>query len=398
MGKYKLLMKSIVFSTRSRRRFFTFVIVFSILSGMTILLLYYFDGFSREGLLRHRGVVIKADGMESIQLNQAQSDIQVTDGALVDGSEATIFYKYINFGANLRIFSISSKYPWAFHEIRPRDLVKGGFPNSDNEVLISNEASLTLDDVQSNLNIYTEPVVGTILKIGVSEALALEFKVSGIFKKPVPSNVNNDNREWLLITESAFDSLVDDLNPAPVVYVHAVTIIASGDVFSGAAYTNVDAIADVMDVRLSSTDFITEGGYTLKNEKDEQRSMAFLFLIFGLLGTFMVSTLYSYLITRFRRREVAVLKAMGYSKWDVRIVVLSEILVVAVTGFIIGIIAIQLAIWNPMARTSAYYYPILISSTSFLSFLAVVLSSVPGFFIISFRILSVRPIEIFKQK
>ena len=130
--------------------------------------------------------------------------------------------------------------------------------------------------------------------------------------------------------------------------------------------------------------------------KDEIRNMMFLSLIFGLFGTFVVSTLYSYLITRFRRREVAVLKAMGYSKWSVRIVVISEILVVAVTGFAIGLLGIQAFIY--LTRTSAYVYNIVISSTALLSFLAVVISCVPGFILITTRILGVRPIEIFRQK
>ncbi|MHA2156810.1 MAG: FtsX-like permease family protein, partial [Candidatus Hodarchaeales archaeon] len=133
-----------------------------------------------------------------------------------------------------------------------------------------------------------------------------------------------------------------------------------------------------------------------KSDKDELRNMMFLSLVFGLFGTFMVSTLYSYLITRFRRREVAVLKAMGYSKWSVRIVVLSEILVVAVTGFTLGLFSIQMFIY--LTRSSAYVYNIVISSTAILSFLAVVLSSVPGFILITTRILGVRPIEIFRQK
>jgi ABC-type antimicrobial peptide transport system permease subunit len=90
---------------------------------------------------------------------------------------------------------------------------------------------------------------------------------------------------------------------------------------------------------------------------------------------------------------------MGYSKWDVRIVVLSEILVVAVTGFAIGILGMQAYIY--LTRTGSYIFWIINpfgSPTAILSFLAVVLSCVPGFIIITARILRVRPIEIFRQK
>ena len=134
MGMYKILMKSIVFSTRSRRRFFTFVSVFTILSGATIILLYNFDNFSREGLLVHSGVVIKAHSMDTVTLAAAQVDVGVTDGNTRGSAKIVIFFKYVNFGTNIRIFSMNPKYSWAFDDIAPTDLEAGSFPNRDNEV------------------------------------------------------------------------------------------------------------------------------------------------------------------------------------------------------------------------------------------------------------------------
>ncbi|MHA2109670.1 MAG: FtsX-like permease family protein, partial [Candidatus Hodarchaeales archaeon] len=201
-------------------------------------------------------------------------------------------------------------------------------------------------------------------------------------------------------TEDAFLTLVDGSHlalDADEIFIHSITVIAGGDVFSGQTYSEVDRLyAELRPLSQGANPNFSVPQYTPKSAKDELRNMMFLSLVFGLFGTFMVSTLYSYLITRFRRREVAVLKAMGYSKWSVRIVVLSEILVVAVTGFTLGLFGIQMFIY--LTRSSAYVYNIVISSTAILSFLAVVLSSVPGFILITTRILGVRPIEIFRQK
>jgi len=398
MGKLKLFLKSVVFSTRSRRRFFTFVLVFSILSGATVILLSYFDNFSREGLLEHRGVVVKVSGFPTtpVTLQTVQGKIDPS----IAGAEAVIYYKYINFGTNLRIFSISPKYSWGFTELKPNTLTSGRFPTSTYEVLVSENALLPLEDSQGLFNIYTKPVTGTRFKLGIGVDSTFDLTVSGIFKKPVPSDVESDTLEWILLTEEAFNTLTDTDHlslSSSEIFVHSVTIIASGDVFSGDAYNNVDDLAAGLKDLESDVNYNTVE-FTSKTDKDEDRSMMFLSLLFGLFGTFMVSTLYSYLITRFRRREVAVLKAMGYSKMDVRIVVLCEILVVAVTGFLIGIFAIQLYLWNPLARQSSYVYLIILSPTALLSFLAVVISCVPGFILITTRILSVRPIEIFRQK
>lgn len=390
-------MKSIVFSTRSRRRFFTFVIVFSILSGATIILLSYFDNFSREGLLEHRGVVYKASTLGSVTYDDAKGDIKPD----TPGAEAVIYYRYVNFGSNLRICSIDTRYKWGFSEIKPNDLIAGNFPSGDRDVLVSDKLLLLLLDAQSPVNIYTKPVVGTKFKLGISEDTDFELKISGIFEKPEsPSHIADDSREWIFIPEESFEELIGgqnlgyDNNYPDLIYMHSISIIAGGDVFSGASYNNVDNIA----ANLGNLPGYDSPDFTSKTDKDEQRNMMFLSLIFGIFGTFMVSTLYSYLITRFRRREVAVLKAMGYSKMNVRIVVLCEILVVAITGFIIGLIMIQGFLWNPLARQSAYVYYIIFSSTALLSFLAVVISCIPGFVLITARILSVRPIEIFRQK
>ena len=405
MGLLKLLRKSIVFSTRSRRRFFTFVIVFAILSGATILLLSYFDNFARQELLTHRGVVLKATGFgtgPNIRLDAAETAI----GQNVIGAEAVIYFKYVNFGTSLRIFSIDPKYPWAFSEIKPNNLVSGSFPNSDDEVMVSEDIFVALEDDEAGDDVYlfTKPVVGTKFKLGEDIDSTFDLKVSGIFEKPEASTVATDTTptgtffEWILMTEDAFDLLVSSNHldyDNDEIYVHSVSILATGDfiqVFTGQTYDKVDTLASTY-TNLSGFQAPT---FTTKADKDETRNMMVLSLLFGLFGTFMVSTLYSYLITRFRRIEVAVLKAMGYSAWNVRIVVLSEILVVAITGYVIGLLAIQAYLY--LVSQGSYFFLIVFSSTAIFSFLAVVISCVPGFFLITFRILGVRPIEIFRQK
>ena len=400
LGKLKLLMKSIVFSTRSRRRFFTFVIVFSILSFATIILISYFDNFSRAGLLTHKGVVVKASEFGTpgaLTLSEATDDQPIGIGHIPE-AEKIIFYKYINFGSSLRIFSLNTQYAWAFSDLKPNNLVAGHFPQESNQILVSENVLLELEDSQGLANLYTKPVVGTSFTMNISTTSTFRMVISGIFKKPSIIAADPDNREWVFVTESAFDRIVysENLNlDDSEIFVHSITVIASGDVFNGDAYDNVDAIEAYLRTGLDSINY-DDPIHTRKTDKDETRSMMFLSLTSGIIGTFMVSTLYSYLITRFRRREVAVLKAMGYNKWSVRIVVLSEILVVAITGFVIGLAAIQAYLY--FSSTSSYVYYIVFSPTALLSFLAVVLSCVPGFILITTRILGVRPIEIFRQK
>ncbi len=387
----KLLRKSIIFSTRSRRRFFTFVIVFALLSGATILLLSYFDNFSREGLLEHRGVVIKASSLGSVDYQTALADI----GTNIPDAEAVIYYRYVDF-SGLRICSINTRYKWAFTEIKPNDLVDGSFPASKREALVSNQLLLLLSDDRPPVSIYTEPVVNTKFQLNISNNIGFELRISGIFDKPKPPSyiATDSTHEWIFIPEGSFAELIGLLNiNNDQIDVHSISIIASGDIFFGESYSNVNNIATRLDTLGSAYE---SPDFTAKADKDDQRNMMVLSLVFGMFGTFMVSTLYSYLITRFRRREVAVLKAMGYSSWNVRIVVLSEILVVAITGYVIGLLAIQGYLY--LVSQGSYVFLIIFSSTAIFSFFAVVIFCIPGFFLITFRILAVRPIEIFRQK
>ncbi|MHA1976668.1 MAG: FtsX-like permease family protein [Candidatus Hodarchaeales archaeon] len=405
MGQFKLFTKSIVFSTRSRRRFFTFVAVFAILSGATIILINYFDGFSRQELLDQKGIVLKASAFGTaspVTLLEAESNnpvgIGINDGNTLEGASKVIFYKYVDFGSTLRIFSMDPHYAWAFTDLKPNNLAKGHFPHSTNQVLVSEDIIMTLADTQDGNQIFTKPSLGTSFTLGSSEDDPFELTIAGIFKKPAAAE--QDTREWLFLTEKAFAVLVDEFHldlAKSAIFIHSITVIAGGDVFTGQAYSEVDRLAlELRPLSQGASANFNEPLFTPKSDKDELRNMMFLSLVFGMFGTFVVSTLYSYLITRFRRREVAVLKAMGYSKWSVRIVVLSEILVVAVTGFAFGLLGIQAFIY--LTRSSAYVFNIVFSSTALLSFLAVVLSSIPGFILITTRILGVRPIEIFRQK
>ena len=353
-----------------------------------------------------RGIVLKAPAFGTpspLSLLEAESNspvgIGIDDGQTLAGASKVIFYKYVDFGSTLRIFSMNPRYPWAFSDLKPNNLAKGHFPYSTHQVLVSEDILMTLADAEGGNQIYTKPGLGTSFTLGRSDDDPFKLSISGIFKKPAAAE-EDVTREWIFLTEKAFATLIDGshLNLAKnEVYIHSITVIAGGDVFSGQTYSNVDQLASVLrPLSQGAGANFYEPLYTPKSDKDELRNMMFLSLVFGLFGTFMVSTLYAYLITRFRRREVAVLKAMGYSKWSVRTVVLSEILVVAVTGFTFGLLGIQAFIY--LTRSSAYVFNIVFSSTALLSFLAVVLSSIPGFIIITTRILGVRPIEIFRQK
>lgn len=386
MGTLRVTRKFIVFSARSRRRFFAFVIIFAILSGATILLVSSFDEMNRQGLLDYRGVVAESVTMGSIGYTTGQQEtIESAIGSSTP--EEIIYYRYFDFSSSVRIFSYDLSYAWAHPDVNPDNLLAGNFPRNSRNILISSDTIFSTLGSGGN-SIEIDLSVGSKISFTGSDTL---FTVSGIYDKP--GTITDLTHEWVFIPEASFNELVTDLSIGSV-YIQCVVILAGGDyIFSNDAYKNVESIATSL---ISGLGTGWNVDYETAVEKEEERNTNFLMLLFGLFGTFVVSTLYSYIITRFRRREVAILKTMGYSKTHVRIAVLTEIILVAVVGFLTGLVAIQM--FKIMTKTGAYIHWIYNSPTAILAFFAVVASCIPGFLMITMRTLKVRPIEIFRQK
>jgi ABC-type antimicrobial peptide transport system permease subunit len=120
-----------------------------------------------------------------------------------------------------------------------------------------------------------------------------------------------------------------------------------------------------------------------------------VYLAFVAIGGVLLSTMFAYLISRFRRREIAILKAMGYSHASVRTTLTAEIITLAFVGFIIGL---------SLAQGLLYYlsdfsvHSLLRWQAVGWSFLINVIISLPGMLLVSFRVLGVSPSEVFRDK
>ena len=126
----------------------------------------------------------------------------------------------------------------------------------------------------------------------------------------------------------------------------------------------------------------------------------------GLVGAPIVATMYAFIISRFRTREIAVLKAVGYSNSNVQAMLLSEIATVSLIGFLISTFGFQIIlIMNAQYTLNTTYVPLiwnpfvdlLPSPIAIITFIFVVLSNILGFVIISRRSIAVRPVELFKN-
>ena len=109
----------------------------------------------------------------------------------------------------------------------------------------------------------------------------------------------------------------------------------------------------------------------------------------------MLTILYNFLIVWFRRREVAVLRAMGYEKGEIRINLMGESLTISFVGYLIGILAILIYFWIQQMAFNNY---LLTWTTLLISFSIVVLLTIPGLLLSSLSFVRVSPVILFKAR
>ncbi|MFX0113366.1 MAG: FtsX-like permease family protein [Candidatus Hodarchaeota archaeon] len=404
MGSFRVARKSAIFALRARKRLIVFVIIFGILSGATILLVGTFDSYNKQNLLEQRGVYILENSPNSITPTQAASIGGALASVLDEGKYDIHPVRYFDYpvgaSSSMYVVGIDHGAPWAFSEIKPNTIQSGRFINGRDEAMVSEGFIAPLNWTEVGLsNMSASLKVGNSITFGASQGLQ-SFEVKGVFDR-TPRMTSS----WLVISNEAFDDLVALLGKTLVTDVSyfEIAFLASGgilEILFGDAYGTVADIAGELG-RLAA-DTATYGDWTWvydpEQEKAELRDRDMFSFVVGVVGGLIVATLYAYLITRFRRREVAILKAIGFNARNVRITLLAEILTVAFLGFAAATVVIEGYIrWTASSEYIASLF-IMPYTTILISWGVVVLTCVPGFLLISWRILSVRPIEIFRER
>lgn len=124
----------------------------------------------------------------------------------------------------------------------------------------------------------------------------------------------------------------------------------------------------------------------------------------AILGGLIVATMYGFLLTTFRKTEIATLKCIGWSNGNLRVLIVGEILMVSVLAFLlfieIGIHVTGLAYYLTGSSQSLLFFvppaiqQVLIARDYLLvSLVVVVFAQIPGILLANYRILAVKPME-----
>ena len=411
MGLLRIVRYGTEFSFRTRRIFF-FIIFFIALTGVT---LYAMNEISRENtdlLLTQKTVVLQENNFFVSTASQTQQIASKFSSS--DGNVYVVRYIYLN-SLKMKIFTVNLKEPWANTIVQPNEIRQGSYISKGTDINHNNTFEALASRNQIPLGVVNGTTVNMTNTFAVNSVQTFSksgstfsFKVVGLFDKKIdlPKDEN-----WVLMSDGAFDGLTTFLGiPLNQIYGYQVVIVANGYSETLASALFGDSVAKVQS-NIIKADSAKGANFHLQNPPDKtkiraQATSTDLILVIGLLGSPVVATMYAFIISRFRTREMAVLKAVGYSNRNVQVMILTEIAAVSIIGFLISVFGLQILLtMNSQYSLNTTYVPliwnpfvsIIPSGTAIMTFIFVVVSNIFGFFIISQKTIRVRPVELFKN-
>lgn len=412
MGVLRIVRYGTEFSFRTKRIFF-FIIFFIALTGVT---LYAINEISRENtdlLLTQKTVIIEQKDDFSITASALQSIAQGNN--LKSAGDVYVVRYFFITSLNMRIVSLDLNQPWSSSIVRPNEVREGSYITTDGDIgnntfqVLASRNLIPLGQINATLgvNMYNSFAVNSIQKFNTSNG-QFNLKVVGLFDKKLELQ---QNENWVMVPDTVFSQLTQFLGIGTSdIYGYQVLIVAHGNsetlasIFNGNSKTQVEENSVIASNIANSNPNLIVRTPDITNINTQATSTDFILLI-GLLGSPIVATLYAFIISRFRTREMAVLKAVGYSNRNVQVMILTEIGTVSLIGFLISVFVLQFFFILNAQSLNTTYVPLLWnpfidlfpSMTTLLTFIFVVASNILGFFIISQKTINVKPVELFKN-
>ncbi len=404
MGLARVFSRSVRFTFRSKKRFLVFLIIFGIVSTFVAFFIDSIDELQTDRFLDQKGVVLEELDEFTVNYTQGQrirDDILALEnqGYSIEDHES---YLYADLDDSLRIFSININKPWMTRDLNPGLLETGRFPNNPNEIIVP-RGSFQVKNSTNNVTITSDVAIGQTLKFENNNSQSIDLKVVGTFNNDkIQIPLFRDKSLWMVVDITMFQQLIalygQDMN---ISYTYSISFTVPGYILDPKTYDAIDslnnAIKGVMknepdgnpygDWRPQPISLPTESAKVDANNK-------IVSLGFAILGGIILATLFAYLISRFRRKEIAILKAMGYSNSQVRVSLLAEIMTTSFSGFIVGASTAQglLFYLNGLSRNGVLRFQSIL-----VSFIITVIITLPGMLLVSRKILKVSPAEAFRS-
>ena len=378
----RIFLKGLLFATRPKRRVVAFAVSFTFLSALTFVSISLAEQGWTVDLRRDTAVWVTQKGWTTARLNDADAIL----AALGDRGEALhkrVLVRYLDY-RGMRILGVDVSSPWASDLVNPGKVARGGrFIRARTGEAVTAGFFRCADP-----GARVSPTEGSRLTLRAGEK-EKELKVVGEIR------AHGDSKPWIVLSKEDFD----DIRPERMaVYVYEVILLARGSAalptLFGNPYENVEKIRKGLSEKASATggrSWLRPASGLEETGRKSVSAARLAMLIAGALGGFAVSLMYGYIISRFRVREAAVLKAMGYASWQVGLLLVAEVVLVAGIGCLVGLVGVRTYFIKAAL-------PSFVSTPAFFTLLAIFLLNCLGFFLVAVKAASVQPMELFRRK
>jgi len=383
------------------------LLIFAIVSTIVAFNVDSIDNLRTDELLKHKGVIVRRANNATITYGQGQALYNdILDYTEKPNSSVTLdqsmMYTFSDIDPRLRIFNLDIHNPWLADFAKPSLLDEGRYPRTANEILVP-AGSLQHRSISLNNESYevsSELAVGQMLNFKSPTGDEINLKVVGTFDGSNLGMTNPSKQLWLFMDQSKYEDMLSlfGLTQTQNARVHQLSFVVDGLILVPSTYDQVgilnQQIQTMLEDKTTYGDFRNQPDSLPAPQTKRTSKNITVFLGFTIIGGVLLSTLFAYLISRFRRREIAILKAMGYSHSSVRISLIGELLTTSFSGFFFGLFVAQLLLFDWVK----FDFSTLIRLPAIgIAFLIMVVIAFPGMVLTSRRVLSVSPAEAFRD-
>lgn len=352
---------------RAKRRFLIFTLIYLVVFSLTLNSLNFVDSFQTNELLDVKGIVLKPKTELTVE---EVSDLVRTLNATKGVSRVVVIW-YVQLGAlGAKMFAISSDKIWCLREVNPTTIKKGRYIAGTGEAIISDENQLKLR-------------TGDTISLGLGskiETAEVEFNIVGFYDRDV---LPYDEEEWIIAWEEDVDTVASVKNLEK--YVYSIVVLVKG--FFWDAWKKVEEFG-----REFTYEDFQPPEYLTYSENVAKFQPRVLMLIYAIIGSIIVGVVFAFLNVRWRKRSLAILRAMGWSGSDLGSLVIAENLGSLMLGFFIALFLLL-----SLRKLIGFVFIPLGPLTIILSLVVVLVSQIPGMKIAFSGVLKVKPIEALRR-
>ena len=404
MGIFRIFNMGLVTAIRNKKRTIPMVILFTILFSLVTYQLVKVESYNTDSLILTRGVMITATG--DVPASTAYDKISQLYNSVDNYVSAVFVVYYLEIvPGSLGIVSVRAyqgvsrgfDWRWVLDEAKPSRITIGRHIESPGEAIINDGYGVKTSG--NGINV-TQNVRSVGFNIVISRGeRSKTLKVVGLYNstKPGYNQLSGETKDLLVvgwkdfkeISENIWPNATGNVEKADYVEVRRVIFIAKGDLFSGTISSNLESIKNILSNELQGDpDFDIE---QVQNIDPAAFRGDLTWSITTMILSLILAFIYAFIIVRFKGRDIATLRAIGWRKRDVLAFSFGEFFLIIITGYILGLTGLWL--YRLMIGAFLYFTPY----TYVVSMGLTLVSLIFGYLIVSRRVSGISPIKAFRE-